>query len=437
MNELSITLLDFLKTKEIQKEDSTANALLNKKGSSEHVTVIKLDNVSNLKVYEYNSILGFDQLVKIEHDGNTYYLEEQGKIILTQLLREIPKSVKDICSLEAIELQIYYWLIDVKISNKISLELSAFLEIEIEKLKKRCNVEFPITNLHIETSFSIGNVIFDYYTKEKFIEIWNETPSPKGTLDEFLNTVSKFFGRVYASYSIYAEHDKSIDIAFEKVSFAIDVLKLFTPVIGHSDTVCVIDLDRRLNYNLSSETIVISEKNLTLNFSAKNNPLFFSQNDLKHAKEYGLDIFSNFLLASPPSDLRNLLYYSIQLFANAVSTENLYLRSILLISCIECVLLKDSYEGQMTKKVKTRFIKLILKHAPLNGKKKVEDSLEHVYNLRHDTIHKGIKSPIDYIEYSKIQFFIRLMLIIIIQKYLYHYRKEDLIDEIDSFKTSN
>jgi hypothetical protein len=298
-------------------------------------------------------------------------------------------------------------------------------------------IHFPISNLHIAGSFSIGKVEIMFFTKEYFDELENyyanTDPNYSNRVKEYETRRIRYQGRVFATYTVKAEKEKAKEIAFQNCAIAVDILKMCSRTTLSPDEKLGFDIDSRINRASESE-IILTNPNYIDKFeiSYKRNlpPYELYEAEWKTMQSYGLKTFSDFLLASnsEKNELHKLIINSITRYGNAISQPDLHQRIVELYTILESLLLNNEDVAIMDSVTKY-LSRLITKQK----EERVEciKIIKSVYKVRSSLIHHGKKVSFDLKELAKLQLYIVQLLLNLINKSRTHSLKKALLDEID------
>lgn len=434
INEAAITLLEYFLIEPLTAEDRVKPSEIGSLAHSKPSASLTLPDNTPITITIHNEVKEINQIKHILIGSKKYFLNAQGKIILNTIIDSILsidfffKRYKE----EVLEKAIYNWLTDIKMSGKIGFNLTTFLETHLEKIEHNYSIQYPVTNLHIDIPFTIGDVLIDYYTAEKTTEIWSKLNKERLTFEEFQTMMNEYEGRVFACYNTSSEHEIAKEEAYLRTCEAIDVLKFFTTTVYHPKHRCPIDLDKRYNRNITSSFISLYDANgFSLHLEGNVRPIHLTTEGIIHMYNSGLISFSLFLQKQNKSELDLILLQCINLMGNALSNEDLHTRSMFLISIVETLVLKADETWKMTEKTMKRFCKII---STLSVEKNVniKEDLDHLYQIRHKITHKGIRLPIDYDRYANVQIAIIKLFLIIIDRFKTCITKEAFVDELDT-----
>lgn len=416
------------------------NKIPNYEGSIAHVPAKDIsefeiiDTPSFERIFEHNNK---DSRIILSLKDKKYGFEEKEYKKYFEFIDEVYafNHFNEKVTYKFIEEKVLFWIVDVFLNKKSNLELTYFIEDEINKATENRIYFFQILNLHINKPFKIGNVEITFFTKQFFDDLWEKYKyNEKYSAKDFDNNLRKFQGRVFASYQLNAEPEKGREIAFEECAYAVDVIKLYTPSISNPEIYCLLDLEEKINVNFQSESlshIVDNPDKLFVSFNSKIDPLFLDDKVLEFMNEMRINIFSDFLENYDSSnELERLIKQSIRLFSIAISTKDLHFRIAQLITISESLLLEDDLKNDLEKKCKQRFSKVV--YSDDKGTiLRFKNEMFEMYQIRHSIIHKALRQKINFqylvnFQISIIDLFQRL---IIISKEIKN--KSDLINFID------
>lgn len=357
--------------------------------------------------------------ISLETKEKSYGLHSKHFIRYQSFVKKIvtAKQFKDLASEGFISNIAFRWIMDVYINKKPGSLLSEYLSAEVKASIKPYRFYFPVLNLEIEESFKLGNVEFMYFTRQDMNELYeNYLAMPivrKKTMTEedFKNIFRvQYQGRVLVKVEVTAEHDKAEEIAKKHASMAVDILKLFWATVMVPEQRTMFDLDYRLNYQVKTNYISeeVNKKNdhcLGVKF---NNPYSdLTPEHLAFVLHNGLNEFSNFITLKKEDELYSLIIQAINFMAITLSTWDLHLRCISIITTLESLLLKDE-EKAKARVVKQRLVQIVANGEPdINI---VNEAFTHVYNVRHDMVHKAKRTEINIQKLSQAQLIMVLLL---------------------------
>lgn len=380
---------------------------------------------------------GYTIDIQYQDNNEVIGLVEDFYIKFTELLKELflHEPFKSKASFEFIETKSFEWLIRQYRTNDNKELFYNYLISELNYNIKEYEYFFPVVNLEIEGDFIIGRTRFTYFTKSFFDNLYEEYKS-KMTTEQFDAIYRKDFqGVVLARICVEAEENKAKEIAVYEAGLSIDILKIYgiTPVIPERKT--LFDLNFRLGYQPQIRFLSKNDKKKTLYLSMEfqNDPFNITYKHIYHSKMNGLDTFSNFISHKKNNELYRLISQGINLLGNALSIDDLHIRSINLITLIESLLLMDEEETKLERKTKARLSKIL--STVFEEKEKIKTSLSLIYKVRHKMVHKAIRLSIDVDEMINVQLAVINLLLKLINYNSQFSDKNSLIEFIDKIKS--
>ncbi|MBK6625013.1 MAG: hypothetical protein IPO46_09525 [Chitinophagaceae bacterium] len=347
------------------------------------------------------------------------------------------KSINQVISKEFIEDKIFDWLISTFKNKKADKSFANFLMDELENSLKAIKYHFPTLYLDINKPFEIGKVSFNFFTKEYFnyLEEHYKKKDPEKYRDDFSEFRKKYQGMVYVAYSVKAESSRGEEIAFEKCSLAVDVLKMCSETTDFPNVELGFDIDRRVNINPQNEVFVCNAENelddLKLNLSRPKHHHKIDDKEWERIISRQAPDFHNFLLQIETcelSELQQLIINSIKRYGNAISNKNLHQRIVELFTILESLLLLDQ---------NSPIIDSVCKYCSKLVFKKVEDRkylialLKSMYEVRSSLIHHGKEKKIELTHLRQLQYSVVMLLSTLITKTDQHKTKQSVLNEIE------
>lgn len=205
-------------------------------GSTAHRYAVEIKNVKEIK--STGLVDGF---------GNTtahFIKTKEGEIGLAgdkysdcvKLIERLASrnEINNILSFNFIREMLFKWLKEKYENNIETEEFISYLTQESTRAIKTRKISIPIAHLAIETPFKVGNVLFEYFTKDLFDEMEstfkNNHPDDGQSSNEYFAKIrKKYQGVVSASISICAEKEKCIEIAKVETEKALTALNMYSP----------------------------------------------------------------------------------------------------------------------------------------------------------------------------------------------------------------
>lgn len=346
------------------------------------------------------------------------------------------KSINSCISYEFLHEKAIYWIFKTYNDKQAQTEFWVYLIDEINDAIKEYKIYFPILYLEIISPFKIGNVNFEYFSKE-LLDDWSnrlvlENPDIKDNhIELFIR--KEFQGQVFASFTVKAEYRRARELAFEECALCIDVLKMCSLTTVVPNYKLSFDIDCRTNENLKNQVIIQEPKqpyNLHLDMYRIPNEYKITRKEWEDLQGKGLYGFHLFLLEKDKTDceLSNLIINSIKLYAQAISTEDLHKRIVDLFTIYESLLLKDENVG-IIENVCRYASKLVFEK--VEDRKYLIDLIKEMYQVRSAVVHHAKKKQFDMEKLFRLQLSIVILLNNLIKKLPLHQTKKSLLDEID------
>jgi len=434
INQNAIKFFSYIKVIPKEKEKSRF------KGSTEHIPTVDLsDKVVDFPIISKELNLD-DSIAKIYKTISDIRYGFEDKIYPHFL-----KFSSDISKLPCFTLQAsenfiieesFNWIINSYVNKKIEFEYLTYLQKRIDEDTEFRTYHFPVLNLHIQESFKIGEVKFQFFTKEYFDAYWNPGKNKKDTKEDFDNIFSKYYGKVFLTCSAKAETKKAEELAFAKASLAMDIFRLFTPAVIVPTKIFKVDLEKRININYSSDFLVETnqeEKSIIFNMCANNDPFYFDKRIEESVFSNGLSLFSQFISKQQNTELYKLIIHSISFYSLALSFSDFHLRISHIIMIIEGLLLEEGWIRSMQKKTTNRICKLLFINDN-EGSLMLISVMNAMYEVRNEITHKGNKLPIDLYKFRDLQVAVVELLKKIISLNSRFNNKNDLIVYIENLK---
>lgn len=400
-----------------------------KEVTDEEKPILTLSNVKHVVEISGNSRR---QLV----DGKYIHLDEENgrrfQKIASTLLSDV--NLAKMISRDFIIKRGWAWLVKVKMQAQTELTFSNYIINEMETSLETATFYFPVVFLGIEESFEIcgvqiiklNNQFFDEYR-----EGWNKHKPDEQNLYDSMR--KRYAGRTYATIKLPTiELTKAADLAFEKCSLAVDVLKICSPALVTPDFVIPFDVDRRSPYNGGEQIIQHEDRMRGLTMSLKHDVQPFQLNvaEFEIMKRQKLEVFSTFILSvwEKPAELQTLILKAIRRFANALSNVNHHQRIAELISIVESLLLRT--DSDSVKETVVRYLsRLVAKDVP--SRKSIKELIGRMQKVRSAWVHHAKETNYELDDLVGFQVLVHRLLITLIEKSKTHKEKGTIFDEID------
>jgi len=338
-------------------------------------------------------------LIIFQESGN-YFIDEFKYEDIRKLIEKIStsKNVKEYVSYKYIENVLAEWLAD-KFYEEVDITFIDYLKQKLTKDIKQYEVWIPIPYTSSVKNFSLGNIDFKILTEE-VIRNWFETltikskkKSDKEDDKTFINQMLKDFqGYIAGIVKIEAEPEKAKENAFNDVSNALSLLRLFSPANFHP---LLINGAYEYGWNVyeSKKSLLFSSKGDTFRFSTQmsdkglrwtidDNVIKFLE--AEENKGYN-EILKNSNLTKFQDDLLNsIIIYSKNTLKRDISDKIMYI-----LVALESIFLKNDTEP-IQQNLSDRIAFFISQN--IEERQKVVKLIKDIYGIRSRFIHHGLPS---------------------------------------------
>lgn len=342
----------------------------------------------------------FGRVISVELDGLAYALSkddyEKFRALTLAVGRTEPFERQ--VSFDFIEESLFLWMVDVCAKGKAGSDAMTILRKLADENIELVDYFFPIVNLHTDKAFNIGNVTIRHLTKDYFDELWERKSATDPKLDRniFDGVYRKYQGRTFAVARIEAEGKKGRELAYEECCLALDALKCFTPTVVQPDYPCYVDLAEKLNVNFQVDSLTIPAVDpfeMRITKMARQQPFNVTEEIYHEMINEGMGTFSVWLTKRNKNELSMLTTEALRLFSYAISTRDIHLRVVQLISILEGLLLKEDERSDFEKLVKMRLYSLSREAMEHLDSRQI---LSALYQVRHKMIHKGKRLTVNH-----------------------------------------
>lgn len=311
--------------------------------------------------------------------------------LITGLARR--KELRDLLSVEFIDRVTFQWVIDAH-SGGSTETLTDRLLSEAKAAVRPQKVVIPISFLHIQTPFSVGNVRIDFLSRE-FWDAFEGRARPgfRGTDEEFARHMGdlreRYQGVSVASMEVTAEEGKATELAVWETDKALTVLRAFSP--------SVFVLRMPSYFGKMGHTAVPTTHALFMegegvrriaNWQEGRGPveLVLADDHLARMRTLGLDAASELISRAPQTELEEALLTALSLFSRGIASLDYHDRLVFILASMETVLLKDAREpvqGALAQRV------AFLSATSADDRVRVASLIREVYDKRSRYLHHG------------------------------------------------
>lgn len=272
-----------------------------------------------------------------------------------------------------------------------------FIFEEAEKSIQKHKVSIPISFISIEEPFKVGKITFEYFRKEFFDRYINKKKSDAQESDDFnsnnfnifeRNFRRKYQGVVFASMSLEAERRRCIEIAKSETEKAIMVLRFFSPSSFLPQIPCYFgimgqsDLPRNHVFIFEDDIPEVHEGILERRMYCW--PI--SRRKFAELRELGIEIASELIIKTNPSEFEKLILNSMSLFGRSLTSNNYQDKIVYSLVSIETFLLQTQSEPiQSSVGLRLAFIA----ESNREKRKDVKNLITRAYKIRSSYIHHG------------------------------------------------
>lgn len=337
-------------------------------------------------------------------------------------------EINSITSKDFIESIVFDWVIHNDDSSQKNL--STHMVDEISNAVSTKKYSFPVLYLEIPGIIRIGDVEIGYLTKKDFDEI--EEIAVKHGNEKPTALREKYQGAVVARTIQSGESEKAQELAFERCSLIIDVLKLHSKTIYLPDSWSDFDLDIK-SRSVNMRTIFAQEpenfKNFSISLHAAARITQIGIDDIQRMQELRMDVFGAFVSQKGQrNEISQMLINSIQNFADAISNRDLHKRISELFSVYESLLV-PSKQAHILESLKKYGSKLV--HNDPEERTAFKQLLTKLYDVRSGLVHHGERKDFSHEELVKLQIGLISLIFNLIQLSRKHDTKASILKEID------
>jgi hypothetical protein len=254
-------------------------------------------------------------------------------------------------------------------------------------------IAIPVSFLVIEKPFRIGNVTFEYYPTQFFDElerlIRQKADAKTTKLDEGIRRIRKRYqGVVFASMSITAETEKSIEIAKTETERALMILRFFSPAAFSPLIPSYLGMMGKVNLP-SSYVFVFNERFPIIREAIDEKRecrLFVREQDLQTFMGHGLRQAGELIVKRNRTHLEDLLMKCLLFFSRGLTEAQFQDKLVFVLVSIETLLLHDTSEPIQSS------VGLRLAHlcgSSVEDRRQIIKLIKDAYKLRSDYLHHG------------------------------------------------
>jgi hypothetical protein len=323
---------------------------------------------------------------------------------------------------------VFDYIIEAHKLNKSEGNFSDFLVDKIEKEIKEYKIYFSIHNLEVFLPLTIGKVQLGLL--ERNIVVADNIKKDANSVEFFKKKYGK---QLFASYTVKAEKEKAIELAFSECSLAIDILKICSDTMDDPNCKISFDIDSRVSEALTAEIIV---KNTfvenDINIIQHRIPNFHQINNeyIKRLTLRNFNFFHNFLLTLgvEKTELQQLCVNAIRRFGKALTSNNLNQRVVELFTIMESLVVPNP-QSNIQESLTLYCSKLI--HSEKEDRIKLIKLIKKMYDVRSAYIHHAVEKDFDVNDLQELQQSVQALIGNLIQKSRQYQNKSSILKEID------
>lgn len=209
--------------------------------------------------YDENNIIGDMKLYQRDIDGKVsarmfsvrrkqidLFDDDHKKLV--QIAENLQKSTKpkNVVGVEFLSENIFEWL-KQNYFGKTKQNPIEFVLDECEKNIEEIEIWIPISHLHIESPFKLGNISFKCITK-KFMDKYEDSSKKAFSDPKDLIRFEHHFGRKRSNYQnlaaatmkVEAELEHAYELALQETEKSLSVLRLFSPTNLYPTQICYV-----------------------------------------------------------------------------------------------------------------------------------------------------------------------------------------------------
>ncbi len=306
----------------------------------------------------------------------------------------IRPEIRSFLSLDFVKSTLFEWLEKLyKTEFPPSVEFIPYLKEKGAQEIKTRKIAIPVVYLTIENPFTIGNVTFEFFTREFFNELEGQIRAKVTDQTEELNQAiqamrKRYQGIVYAAISVKAELRRCIQIAKEETEKALMVLRLFSPTTFVPEIPSYVGMMGKIS--LPSTYLFYFEDGRSLNqeeLDERRDPRWIiTDQDMQLFGRLGLNHASELTRKEEPTKLESTLLTALMIFTKGVSAHDHQEKLVFTLASIETLLLEDSTEPiQRSMGQRLAF----LCESTAQKRREVVDLVKDAYRYRSRYLHHG------------------------------------------------
>lgn len=348
---------------------------------------------------------------------------EENLLSFEKLVEKAYSKYTDKITLDKFEMICFKWIVtskkEVDTIHRISTDFSTALETNVFSILKDYKVSYKILNIEISKNFELSDVLFWFVPKNYF--------SNQQDLNE------QFKGNVFVSTVIKGvEISKAKELAYEKCCYAVDVFKTLYNSFIHPHEPVFFEIDNRCKYHQNgislTEEIGVNFPCIGLINNIKNGRLEDECIDWITSPERHLLVKTVEDIYDTHNELNNLVRDSVKRFSEALSSEQLHMKIVSLMTIWVSLLLPN--EKSPIKHTLLKYGPKLI-HDSIIERRELSKLINKFYGIRSDFIHHSKQTKINPDDTFEIQKQTLNLIIVMLNASLKFQTKKELLDLID------
>lgn len=328
---------------------------------------------------------------------------------LAKIAEDIQKKTnpKNVLSSEIISELIFEWIKQRFKGAKIS-RMSDYVLSECEKHIEDAEVWIPISNLHLEGPFKLGNVTFRVITKAFMDEYENSIKSKLSDPEhirklefKFERKRSEIQNRAVAIVKLEAEKNQAYNIAYEETERAMSILRFFSPTNLFPTQTCYSAPIEKQHLD-GNVYLIIKDGKILQDFSGTADksfqPWMLRRDVLTEYMKTGLDTLSKLLVKDKLTDFQEKLLETLFIYSKASLAKNISDRLVYTLVALETIFVKDR-KKPLQDNISLRMAQM--HPVSVNERKAIIANIRDTYAIRSSFIHHGKNVDIKDLEILK------------------------------------
>ena len=360
----------------------------------------------------------------------TIRLSEEACVEINKCINDLFRYFKGFVSLDLLQRSVYDWIYKAY-AKETEDTLCTYIENEIDRHTCSFMYIFPLPYLEFQNDIQIGEV---HLGRMKQDDVLNELFSKIADNE----IAAKSTATIILEGEIEAKKEKAREI----VEFAIDILKICSSLKLRADS-HVYNFDINYIPNASSGTCYVFEPKkdeLQKEWTQSYMPFKFDNDEIALlSKNNALSQMEKLMAECDVSDNNrnsetdNFIIRSIRLFSTALSTKNSYEKVVKLCSILDAAVLKNSEVG--IKESLKKYMPILVTE-DLKKRESVQETIEKMYGIRSDYIHRGKEGKIEVEDIVEMNLMVFFTIMRFLQLRTTYKTPEMLLDTIDKLQLS-